>query len=88
MLHHSRPEQELTLGCRRYFRFVVVVEPPAPEPTAFGSPCLPLLSGADSSPLRYEASALAALPSAMGKGRSEVCPRVSAIALWSFCADN
>jgi hypothetical protein len=73
---------ELTFGCRLYFRLVatpVALAPVVDTPTGFSLP-----SVADSSPLRYEPSTLVALASATGRGRSEVCPRDSAIALWSF----
>jgi hypothetical protein len=53
-------------------------------PVVDAATCFSLPSVADSSPLLYEPSALVALASAMGRGRSEVCPRDSAIALWSF----
>jgi hypothetical protein len=68
---------ELTFGWRRYFRLVLA--PVAADAEA--SACLPLLSGSESSPLRYDASTLVALPSATGSGTSEDFPRVSAMAL-------
>lgn len=74
------PKAVLTLGCRRYFLLVLVpmilVE--------VGSPCLLLLSGPESSPLRYDRSTLVALAGREGSGRSDACPRDSAMALCSF----
>jgi hypothetical protein len=83
----------LTLGCRRYFLFVLV---PVPVPeivpetvlvavvfVAGCCRCFPLFSVADSS-LRYKASMLAVLVSARGNGRSADCPLYSAMARCSF----
>jgi hypothetical protein len=81
----------LTLGCRRYFLFVLVpVLVPVPVPVlvavvfvASCCRCFPLFSVADSS-LRYNASMLAVLVSARGNGRSADCPLYSAMARCSF----
>ena len=70
----------LTLGCRRYLRFVLV---PVPDCSADASPCLPLPSVPESS-LRYDPSILVVLLGGAGSGRSEDWPRDSAIARWSF----
>jgi hypothetical protein len=79
-------ENELTLGCRLYLRFVVVA---AVEVMVVGAPgaedstCLTLDSGGESSLLSC-ASPLAAELSNEKSGRSADWPRNSAIALCSF----
>jgi hypothetical protein len=73
----------LTFGCRRYFRLVVI--PVAVAPAVGFSRCLPLPSGADSSPLLLGPSLITVLCSAVDNGISKDFPRDSAIALWSFC---